>query len=276
MLSHNPTAAQLAAQLAGLPGVRAVVLGGSRAQGRARPDSDTDLGLYYDAEAPFDVAAVRELAARVAVSPPTVTGFYEWGAWVNGGAWIQTPHGKIDLLYRERGHVTRAIATASTGHIDVDFLQQPPYGFVSITYLAETAICVPLADPHGDIAVLKAQVASFPEGLHLRWAKSALWMTEFSLMHARGYAARGDVLNTAGTLARCVMLLTQSLYALNRVYFINDKHAAADLARFAICPVGFVDRLSALLGTVGQDPATLSRSVEAMTVLFAEVSALAA
>ncbi len=276
MLSHNPAAAQLATQLADLPGVRAVVLGGSRAQGRARPDSDTDLGVYYAAEAPFDVAAVRELAARVAVSPPTVTGFYEWGAWVNGGAWIQTAHGKVDLLYRERGHVTRAIDTASTGFIDVDFLQQPPHGFVSIAYLAETAICVPLADPFGDLAALKAQVATYPEGLRTRWVESALWMTEFSLMHARGYAARGDVICATGTLARCGMLLTQALYALNRIYFINDKHAAADLAVFELCPAGFVDRLSALLATVGRDPAALARSVEAMADLFAEVSALAA
>ncbi len=274
MLDLHDSARKLLADLTELNGVRAVVLGGSRAAGRARPDSDTDLGVYYNAGEPFDIAAVRALAERVAVSPPTVTGFYEWGAWVNGGAWIQTPDGKIDLLYRELGHVNRAIASVQTGHIDVDFLQQPPYGFVSITYLAETDICVPLADPHSDIAALKAQVAAYPEKLHTRWVGDALWMTEFSLMHARGYAARGDVPNTAGTLARCVMLLTQALYALNRVYFINDKHAPRDLARFERCPAGFVDRLSGILAAVGHDADTLARSVEAVTGLAAEVAAL--
>jgi len=262
------------AGLSALPGVRAVVLGGSRAAGRARPDSDTDIGVYYDASAPFDIGAVRELASRVAVSPPTVTGFYEWGAWVNGGAWIQTPDGKIDLLYREVGHVAKAIATVKTGFIDVDFLQQPPYGFVSITYLAETAICVPLSDPHGVIAAFKAQVADYPEVLGTKWVGDALWMTEFSLMHAHGYAARGDVLNTAGTLARCTMLLTQALYALNRVYFINDKHAPADMAAFTRCPADFVERLSAVLAAIGHDAVSLSRSVEAVTALASEVSAL--
>ncbi|RVX41729.1 nucleotidyltransferase-like protein [Nonomuraea polychroma] len=37
----------VAARLAGVPGVAAVVLGGSRARGTHRPDSDIDLGLYY-------------------------------------------------------------------------------------------------------------------------------------------------------------------------------------------------------------------------------------
>lgn len=274
MVDLHASAQTLLAELAQLQGVRAVVLGGSRAAGRARPDSDTDLGLYYQAEAPFDIAAVRALAERVAIKPPTVTGFYEWGRWVNGGAWIETPDGKIDLLYRELGHVTRAIASVQTGFIDVDFLQQPPYGFVSITYLAETDICIPLADPHGDVAALKTQVALYPDKLHTRWVGDALWMTEFSLMHARGYAARGDALNTAGTLARCAMLLTQALYALNRVYFINDKHAPKDLAAFERCPAGFVDRLSGILAAVGNDAESLSRSVAAVTGLAAEVAAL--
>jgi predicted nucleotidyltransferase len=37
----------LATELAGVPGVAAVVLGGSRAAGTHRPDSDWDLGIYY-------------------------------------------------------------------------------------------------------------------------------------------------------------------------------------------------------------------------------------
>jgi predicted nucleotidyltransferase len=37
----------LAARLAEVPGVVAVTLGGSRASGRHRPESDWDFGLYY-------------------------------------------------------------------------------------------------------------------------------------------------------------------------------------------------------------------------------------
>jgi predicted nucleotidyltransferase len=37
----------LVPQLADLPGVVAIVLGGSRARGTHRPGSDWDIGLYY-------------------------------------------------------------------------------------------------------------------------------------------------------------------------------------------------------------------------------------
>jgi hypothetical protein len=49
---------------------------------------------------------------------PVVTGTYEWGPWVNGGAWIQTSAGKVDFLYknldqvrtRNRGRMARHMA----------------------------------------------------------------------------------------------------------------------------------------------------------------------
>ena len=65
----------LAARLTQIPGVRAVTLGGSRARGAAPPDSDIDLGLYYRAETPFDLAALNALCrelddAGTASKPP--------------------------------------------------------------------------------------------------------------------------------------------------------------------------------------------------------------
>ena len=39
--------AHVAARLGDLPTVRAVTLGGSRAEGTNRPDSDWDFSLYY-------------------------------------------------------------------------------------------------------------------------------------------------------------------------------------------------------------------------------------
>jgi predicted nucleotidyltransferase len=90
------------AALRNVPNVVGIVLGGSYACGFARPDSDLDIGVYYRETSPLNVEEVRSAARRICIvgSVPVVTGPYEWGPWVNGGAWIQTPAGKVDFLYK--------------------------------------------------------------------------------------------------------------------------------------------------------------------------------
>ena len=95
-----PTLLSAVEALQRVPNVVAVVLGGSYACGLARPGSDIDIGLYYRERSPFSVDEVRSVAETIcgAGSNPIVTGTYEWGPWVNGGAWIQTRAGKVDFL----------------------------------------------------------------------------------------------------------------------------------------------------------------------------------
>ncbi len=45
-----------------VPGIVAIVVGGSQARGTADPSSDTDLGLYYDRQSPLNVAALDAIA----------------------------------------------------------------------------------------------------------------------------------------------------------------------------------------------------------------------
>src|SRR5215469_9422937 len=101
----------LAFRLSEIPGVAAVVLGGSYARGTARSDSDLDVGIYYSEHALPNIDAVRHCAELVSSpdQPPTVTEYYAWGPWVNGGAWIRTPAGKVDLLYRNANQVRRVL-----------------------------------------------------------------------------------------------------------------------------------------------------------------------
>jgi predicted nucleotidyltransferase len=63
----------LAEQLAKVPGVVAVTLGGSRASGAAREESDWDFGLYYREEVRAD--DLRGLGFEGQVVEPG-----EWGA----------------------------------------------------------------------------------------------------------------------------------------------------------------------------------------------------
>lgn len=268
------TVALLVNALAQVPGVSAIVLGGSYASGMAKATSDVDLGLYYRPDAPFEIESIAHIARSVATAPPTVTGFYEWGAWVNGGAWVQTATGKVDFLYRNLDQVERTIVEAERGIVHHDYPQQPPYGFYSVIYLAETEICQPLFDPAGAIQALKERVRSYPESLRERLVNDNLWSAEFTLLHARSFAAQGDVYNTAGCLARMAANLTQALFALNRRYFISDKRAMAEIDGFTTRPAAYTQELAAVLAAPGNDAAELARTVTAMEALWQQVVAL--
>src|SRR5678815_1702481 len=128
--------------------VLAIVLGGSYATGNATDASDTDIGIYYFKDKPFDIGSIKSVAEKYAIdNARTVTGFYEWGPWVNGGAWIQTAGGKVDFIYRNIEQVRATIEKAQNGEWENNYEQQPPFGFSSVMYLAETKSCIPLYDP---------------------------------------------------------------------------------------------------------------------------------
>jgi predicted nucleotidyltransferase len=120
--------------------VVSIVLGGSYACGLGRPDSDIDIGIYYREAAPLAVDEIRSIAERISSpgSPPTVTGLYRWGPWVNGGAWIETPACEVDFVYRNLDQVQTVLDEGRQGIWRHDYDQQPPYGFRSVVYFGET------------------------------------------------------------------------------------------------------------------------------------------
>jgi predicted nucleotidyltransferase len=262
----------LAGRLGSIRGVRAVVLGGSYARGRARAGSDIDLGLLYSEAAPFSPESVRELAESVNdTAGPVVTGFYEWGPWVNGGAWLTVGGQRVDFIYRSLEHLERVIADAETGRHQLDYAQQPPFGFFSATYLGEVAACVPLFDPEARLDSLKRRVADYPEALRSAVVQDYLWSAEFGLAaFARKFAARTDVYGTAACLTRAVNQLVLVLFALNRQYLINDKTALAEIAEFERAPREFGPRVQGTLARLGDSAAELSAAVEDIVRLLEE------
>jgi Nucleotidyltransferase domain len=263
----------MAFQFSELPGIAAVVLGGSYARGTARADSDLDVGLYYSEESPPDVETIRVLAEKLSITDraPTVTGFYEWGPWVNGGAWIQTSAGKVDLLYRNIEQVQRVVDESQAGIYHHHFYQQPTFGFVSVIYLAETKSCLTLFDRQLLLSELKHRVDIYPAHLQERLVQDSLWTAEFSFVHAHGFAERGDIFNTVGCLGRIAFLLTQSLFALNGEYYFGDKGSMEAIERFAVQPDQFSSRLQGVLALSMATPRELRCARHQMQVLWKEV-----
>jgi predicted nucleotidyltransferase len=267
----------LTKQLGAIDGVRAVVLGGSYARGRAQPGSDIDLGIFYSEAAPFPIESIRELAETVNDTPAAVVaGFYEWGPWVNGGAWLTIGGQRVDFLYRSLEHLERVIAEAEAGRYEVCYSQQPPFGFFSGTYLGEIAVCVPLFDPEARLDVLKRRVANYPEALRRSVVQENLWTAQFGLAaFARKFAARSDAYGTAACLACAVNQLVLVLFALNREYLLNDKTALAEIAEFDRAPREFKSRVQQTLAHPGDSAAELTAAVESIKQLLRETVELA-
>jgi hypothetical protein len=268
----RPLLTELVAQLSRVPGVAAVVLGGSYARGTQHATSDMDVGLYYRQAQPFEIETIREIANRISKDgSPTVSDFYRWGQWVNGGAWIQTTAGKVDFLYRNLDQIERTIVDAEQGIVHHDYPQQPAYGFYSVIYLAETQVCIPLYDPNDQIAALKHRVAHYPPRLKEKWVADSLWSAEFTLLHARGFAEKGDVYNTVGCLTRTAAALTQALFALNETYFMSDKKVMERIAAFNLVPPGYVTSITEILAQSGRTTSELESVVNQMAAVWQSV-----
>jgi hypothetical protein len=260
-------------QVAGFQGA---ALGGSHARRLACADSDIDLGLYYSEAAPLSVPGIREVANQLHDSAnPVVSELFEWGPWVNGGAWLTIQGRRVDLIYRSLEHLERVISDAERGKYELHFGQYPPFGCFGPTYLGELSIAVVLLDPSGSIARLQKRVAEYPEALRERVVQEYLWSVEFALHgFARKFALHGEVYLTAGTISRCIHAMVLVLFALNRRYLVNDKTALSEISDFPLCPHDFRNRVEALLSRVGASAAELERSVGLLRALFEEVVTL--
>jgi predicted nucleotidyltransferase len=256
-----------------IDGVKAIVLGGSYATGAATENSDLDIGIYYSEQQPFDIEKIKTVAERLAYNDqPTVTGFYEWGPWVNGGAWINTENGEVDFLYKNIEQILKTIENAKNGIWENDFEQQPAYGFSSIIFLSETQNSLPLHDPDGIVGKLKENVRQYPQQLKQSVIQQSLWSAEFTLWQAGKYAVQNDTFNTVGCLTRATKNIVTALFAINELYPMGDKRAIGILEQAKMRPEGLTSRIDNVL-CCNKDTLTDNvfqlRNLFNQTVLFA-------
>ncbi|MFF8841543.1 nucleotidyltransferase domain-containing protein [Streptomyces sp. NPDC015127] len=244
-------------RLTAVAGIRAVTLGGSRARGAHRPDSDWDLGVYYRGEP--DVAALARLASELTGRPVEAAGPGGWGPWVDGGAWLTVDGVQVDWILRDLDRVRRVWADCSTGRYETGVQPGHPLGFWSPAYAGEVALCRVLSDPSGELTELRARTATYPEPLRAALVEAA-WEAEFSVAAARKSAGSGDTLHVSLCLSRAFGVLVQSLHAYHRVWCLNEKGALAAAAALPGVPGDFTARVSAALA--GLDAAAVESADE--------------
>jgi predicted nucleotidyltransferase len=244
---------RLVVALSSVPGVEAIALGGSRARGTAVATSDYDIGLYYRADQPIDVAALGEVATTLddRGAEASVTPIGGWGPWIDGGGWLVVDGVHVDLLYRDIDRVAAAIDDAHAGKVERFYQPGHPHAFLPTIYMGEAASAHLLHDPAGTLAALQGRTAPYPAALARALRERFEWEAEFSLANARKSLDRGDVSYLAGCAFRAVACLCQTLFALNGVYLLNEKGAVAAADGFARRPMDFATRVTRLFADLG-------------------------
>jgi hypothetical protein len=199
---------QLATQLAAIPGVVAVTLGGSRATGTAVEGSDWDFGLYYrDRLDPADIIALGW--------PGRVFAPGQWGRIVNGGAWLTVDGTRVDLIYRDLDEVMRWTAAAEDGRFEIHR---------EVGYVAGIATYV-LA---GELALGKVLAGSvprprFPQKLQ-RTAPATWYRLAAGALHfAEVHAGRQDRVACLANLCQAVLATGQGRLAAAGEWVLNEK-----------------------------------------------------
>jgi predicted nucleotidyltransferase len=247
-----PHVAALAAELNDLPGAVAVVLGGSRATGTHRPDSDWDLGVYYrGSRRSLDPADLRRLGHQGLVSE-----LGEWGPIVNGGAWLTIDGTPVDVLFRDLDRVEHWLGEARQGRFEV--LSQNGYVVGAPTYV-----------PVGELAIGQ-QIAGeelprpgFPDALARTAAERWRGRAGVALMFAQVHARAADAVCCTGMLAQAVLCNAHARLAERHEWVLNEKglvpragldEAQALLARPGATSVELADTVGAVGTALGTEP----------------------
>jgi predicted nucleotidyltransferase len=244
-----------AAAIRQVDGVVGVVLGGSRARKTYTPESDIDLGIYYEPDHPLDLRALNRVASNLDDEhrAELLTPIGGWGPWINGGGWLKINSVPVDFLYRDLSNLREIVNACTLGKIQIDYQPGHPHGFVSAIYMGEIATCRPIWEVDGKISALKAQAAVYPPALKRAIIEKFSWEIGFSLENAKKGERRGDVSYVAGCCFRAVSCMMQVLFAINEQYLLNEKGAVAMAETFTMRPPQFKARIESAFQQLSAD-----------------------
>lgn len=245
---NDPLIDLLVPALSAVPGVDAVVLGGSRSRGDATADSDYDIGLYYRSAVPFDVRDLRDAVAPYLDAPDeaTITEIGEWGRWIVGGGWLRIRGQAVDLIFRDADSVAAVIDEARQGILSVDYQPGHPHCFVSSIWLAEVHHCLPLADRNATIARLKQSLAPYPVALGRALIERFAWEIGFAAGNAAKAIPRNDRSYIAGSIFRALACAAQVICAINGIHVMNEKGAIRLAGTLPIAPADLSARVDGI------------------------------
>lgn len=227
-------------RLKDVEGIKAIVLGGSRATDSATIDSDIDIGIYYDSNIGLDAKRIGDIFAELddKKRQGLITNTGDWGKWIDGGGWVTIDGMPVDILFRDFYKVTSVVNDCLIGNITIDYQSGHPFGFVNSIYMGEVYYCKTLFANDNDLQELKSVLSQFPQKYKKAVLDKFIWEAEFSLLCGRKSIAKNEIVYVVGSIYRTVNCIIQILYATNEMYLLNEK---ASLSRLTenLMPDGF-------------------------------------
>lgn len=253
-------------------GVRAIVLGGSRARGSHNHNSDIDIGIYYDSRSRLDIPALQHVATDLddAGRQNLVTEVGGWGPWINGGGWLVVNQYPVDFLYRDLNKVSTVMEQCHSGEITVDYQPGHPHGFINSIYFSEIALCKVLWDPSGIIGEMKTRTIPYPPELKKAIIQKFFWEATFALDTGRKGIYKTDLAYIAGCCFRSLSCLNQVLFAVNECYLMNEKGAVAIADSFRMAPRQYSKRVNNIVCLLTEDRDHLEKSFSELRDLTEE------
>lgn len=237
-----------------ISGIEAIVLGGSRARGTHTPESDIDIGIYYN-NATLDLASLNKAAQllddkhreNLVVSPG------EWGKWVNGGGWLLIDGYHVDFILRDVERVVSVITECQEGGISAHYQTGHPHAYINVMYMGELAVCKVLWDKQGNISALKSIAEQYPPKLKQAIIGFFWFESEFSLMLAESNAEKNDIYYVTAHIVRAISALNQVLFAVNEQYCINEKKAVGMIDSFNNRPFNYKEKVDSIFLATATD-----------------------
>lgn len=232
-----------------LPNAEAVNLGGSRARGDFRPDSDWDFAVYYRGE--IDPRPLEELGWPGRVFRP-----FEWGQVMYGGAVFDLDGRHFDIHYRNLNVVDHWVQEAIEGRFEVHMLGFHLAGIPTYMLPGELAVSRTL---WGDL-----DRPNYPDAL--RQNAPQIWLERAfrELEYASYWIASENPISCAGALAKVLVQGAHARLAHRGVWALNEKRMiqSAELTHL-------YGRFSEL-GSGAQD---LQRAIDDVTTALAQIEA---
>lgn len=235
----------------------AVTIGGSRGKGTADTRADVDFRLFCD---------------EIADGPK----YWETTTWQMFVQAVERWRAKginIDYCWvRTVAEIDGQLGAWLSGQVQPVERVWTLWGYHLLTDIANQAV---IEDPDGLIAAWQARLVPYPQALQQAIIKKHLgslnyWRTDY---HYRNKVERGDVVFLAGLTARLIHDIMQVLFALNETYYVGDGNNLHYVAKFAIQPPAFAERVTTILYP-SSTANVLPNQYEAMLNLIDDVATL--